>query len=124
MVRKTEDMENLGQHILLDLYNCRNTSPDKTSQQLEVFEHGLRLGNFTVLDSFYHEFEPQGISGVFVLAESHLSFHIWAELGFASIDIYWCGSKCNEQELINMVCDYFRPESVDYKYFKRGFCKQ
>lgn len=122
MVKKTEDMENLGQHILLDLYDCKNA--DKTCEQLDVFEKALKEGNFTVLNSQLHQFEPQGVSGVFILAESHLSFHIWAELNIISLDVYWCGAKCDEQKLINKISSYFEPQSVDFKYFKRGFVKQ
>jgi S-adenosylmethionine decarboxylase len=113
-------MEHLGQHILLDLYGCDNT--DHTWDQLNIlFTHGLKEGNFTVLNSHHHQFLPHGLSGVFVLAESHLSFHIWEELKFVSLDIYWCGKKCDEQKLINIVNAYFNPSRIDFKYVERGF---
>ena len=48
----------------------------------------------TVVSSSFHKFGPQGISGVLVLAESHLSVHTWPEHGYAATDIYVCGNSC------------------------------
>lgn len=113
-------MESLGKHILLDLYECKNV--DQTWSVLEsVFSKGLSDGNFTVISNHHHEFEPHGVSGVFVLAESHLSFHIWTELNFISLDVYWCGASCDEQKLINVICGFFEPSYLEYHYKERGF---
>ncbi len=112
-------MESLGQHILLDLYHCQNA--DKPWEHLkDVFYEGLQQGNFTVLNDHHHTFEPHGVSGMFILAESHLSFHIWVELGFVSLDVYWCGASCDEQKLINIITDFFKPEKLDYQFVQRG----
>ncbi len=48
----------------------------------------------TVMNSSFHKFGPQGVSGVLVLAESHLSVHTWPEHGYAATDIYVCGESC------------------------------
>jgi len=110
----------LGKHILLDLYDCVNVINPLEEIQI-VFQTGLELGNFTVITSHYHQFEPHGISGVFVLAESHCSFHIWVELNFVSLDVYWCGKNCDEQKLINRLVEYFTPKRVNFKYIERGY---
>jgi len=112
-------MDTLGQHILLDLYNCQNADSPWVDLK-NMFMRGLNKGNFTVLNDHHHEFEPHGVSGVFILAESHLSFHIWTELNFVSLDIYWCGSSCNEQALINEISEFFTPEAIEYKFVERG----
>ena len=112
-------MDTLGQHILLDLYHCQNA--DKPWDDLkEIFYKGLNAGNFTVLNDHHHTFEPHGVSGMFILAESHLSFHIWVEKQFVSLDIYWCGSSCDEQKLVNIITAYFLPEKLDYHFVQRG----
>ncbi len=49
----------------------------------------------TVVNSSFHKFGPQGVSGVLVLAESHLSVHTWPELAYAATDIYVCGDTCS-----------------------------
>ena len=110
----------IGQHILLDLYDCVSVNDD-WSQLKKIFTKGLKLGNFTVITEHHHAFEPHGVSGVFVLAESHCSFHIWVELNFISLDVYWCGKNCDEQQFINAITEYFQPKKIDYKYLDRGF---
>ena len=113
-------MDCLGQHIILDLYGCSNVNKPWLDLQ-KMFRHGLQEGKFTVISDHHHQFEPHGVSGVFVLAESHLSFHIWVELNFVSLDVYWCGKSCDEQKLINIITQYFSPNKVEYKYIDRGF---
>ena len=111
--------ETLGKHIILDLYDCVNS--DKTQKDLDcLFYDALIKANFTVIDKFLHQFEPHGVSGVFVLAESHLAFHIWTELNFVSLDVYWCGQNCNEQMLINNIVYYFKPKKVNFRFLNRG----
>jgi S-adenosylmethionine decarboxylase proenzyme len=111
--------EIIGQHIILDLYDCRNA--DKTEKDLDcIFHNALSESNFTVINKFFHQFEPHGVSGVFVLAESHLAFHVWTELNFISLDVYWCGKKCDEQKLINTIVDYFEPKKVNFQFLNRG----
>lgn len=110
----------LGQHVILDLYNCKNADAD-WDQLEKIFSEALCLGNFTVLTNHHHSFEPHGVSGVFVLAESHTSFHIWMELNYVSLDVYWCGKSCDIQKFSNHIIDFFAPESLDYKYLDRGF---
>ncbi len=113
-------MESLGQHYILDMYDCKNA--DASWEVLrEMFLKGLRKGHFTVLTDHHHQFEPCGISGVFVLAESHLSFHIWSELRFVSLDVYWCGAQCDSDMLLDVIFDFFEPTHTQDKFFKRGF---
>jgi len=116
-------MDTLGQHILLDLYHCENANKPWDALK-QVMYDGLEKGNFTVLNDHHHSFEPHGVSGMFILAESHLSFHIWVELGFVSLDIYWCGSKCDEQILINTITDFFKPEKLDFQFVQRGIFEE
>ena len=51
----------------------------------------------TIVEASFHQFGPQGVSGVLVLAESHLSVHTWPEHGYASADIYVCGDTCKPE---------------------------
>lgn len=113
-------MASLGQHYILDMYECQNTNAS-WDQLKEMFLKGLKAGHFTVLTEHHHQFEPHGVSGVFVLAESHLSFHIWTELKFVSLDVYWCGAKCDSDLLLDGIYDFFSPKFTQDKFFKRGF---
>ncbi|GGB62570.1 adenosylmethionine decarboxylase [Virgibacillus dakarensis] len=84
-------MDTLGHHIVSDLWGCNvRKLINKTYLENELVSAAEKSGA-TVCGVFFHEFSPQGISGVVILAESHLSVHSFPEHGYASIDIYTCG---------------------------------
>lgn len=54
-----------------------------------------KRANAEVMELAFHRFSPQGVSGVVVIAESHLSIHTWPETGYAAMDFYTCGDHTN-----------------------------
>ena len=78
---KQNSPKSIGHYILLDLYDCQN-SYEPLESLGQIFSEGLQKGNFTVVSQHHHTFEPHGISGVYVLSESHFAYHIWCELNF------------------------------------------
>lgn len=87
----TAPVMSLGTHLLADLYGCRHLDDPV------VIEAALRAGvaaaGATLLDIRLHHFGGhQGVTGVALLAESHMSIHSWPEHGFAAIDIFLCGA--------------------------------
>lgn len=89
----------------------------------------LDIGATVLLENSHHFGEGFGFSGILVLAESHLSFHGWPEIGFAAIDCFTCGS-CNPYDLVEALREYFGVNSYDgHNYYlnktvfiDRGFC--
>jgi S-adenosylmethionine decarboxylase len=80
-----------GRHLILDLYGC---SPDilNNYEELEcLLETALSMAGATILRIFGEKFEPQGVTLLALLAESHASVHTWPELGYCAIDLYTCG---------------------------------
>ncbi len=74
----------------------------------------------TILHSHFHHFSPNGgVSGVVVLAESHISIHTWPERGFAAIDIFMCGA-CDPHDAIPVLRRAFSPGRVDLNEERRG----
>ncbi|HXH25157.1 MAG TPA: adenosylmethionine decarboxylase [Vicinamibacterales bacterium] len=107
-----------GTHLLIDLWDATNLD------NLQIVEDALRgaalAAGATILNVDLHHFEPNGgISGVVVLAESHISIHTWPERGFAALDIFMCGS-CNPYKGIPVLKEHFRPEKVQLTEHKRG----
>lgn len=85
-------MDALGKHLLLELKDCnRETLDDLNLIQTYLNEAAVVCGAQVLGDSF-HKFAPQGVSGVVVIAESHLSIHTWPEFGYAAVDIFTCGT--------------------------------
>ncbi len=107
-----------GKHLLIDLYQATHLS-DKT-----VIEKALLAAadacDATVLQKNFHSFgEEQGITGMLLLAESHISIHTWPESHFAAVDIFMCGN-CDPTLAIAPIKKHLCPKSIDVREFDRG----
>jgi len=107
-----------GTHLLLDLWGARNlTDPELIDRALR---DAAEAANATILHSHFHQFGPDGgVSGVIVLAESHISIHTWPERDFAAVDIFMCGS-CDPYRSLPLLKQAFRPASILLSEQRRG----
>ncbi|MBT3766052.1 MAG: adenosylmethionine decarboxylase [Rhodospirillaceae bacterium] len=107
-----------GSHLLLDLWGANNLEdPDQIEQVLSA---AAEAAGATVLHAHIHRFESGGgVSGVVVLAESHISIHTWPERNFAAIDIFMCGA-CDPYNSIPKIRDFFSPDKLNVSEQKRG----
>ncbi len=86
-------MKALGRHLLIEFYGCdRDILNDVEQVKKEMKEAAIRSGA-TVVDTVFHLFNPHGVSGVVVIAESHLAIHTWPEYGYAAVDLFTCGEE-------------------------------
>ena len=112
-------MENLGKHCTLEVYGVKS----ELLNDLDFIDTTLRQAAIesgaTILNSVFHQFQPQGITYILLLAESHLSIHTWPEKGCAAIDIYTCG-LCEPENTVYYVIKKFSPKSHSMKSFPRG----
>ncbi len=84
-------MKRLGRHLLVEFYGC---DPDALNDVRGIEETMVRAAEeagATVIKSVFHLFNPHGVSGVVVIAESHLAIHTWPEYGYAAVDLFTCG---------------------------------
>ena len=107
-----------GTHLLLDLWGADNL---EDSEQVEkVLSEAAEAAGATVLHAHIHRFESGGgVSGVVVLAESHISIHTWPERNFAAIDIFMCGA-CDPYNSIPKIRDFFSPDKLNVSEQRRG----
>ncbi len=113
-----DGMKFAGTHLLVDLWGATNL--DDPSLIDRALRHGAVIAGATILHSHFHHFTPNGgVSGVVVLAESHISIHTWPERDFAAIDIFMCGS-CDPHKAIPVLQAAFHPERVDVDEQRRG----
>jgi S-adenosylmethionine decarboxylase proenzyme len=83
-----------------------------------AFEKAVEACGATVLNRFSHKFQPQGVTVVYALAESHLSIHTFPESGCCAIDVYTCGDM-NARCGMDVLVDYFNPIEVSMQEIKR-----
>jgi S-adenosylmethionine decarboxylase len=107
-----------GSHLLIDLWGATNL--DKIKMIEDALREATMVCGATLLHIHLHEFTPNGgISGVAVLAESHISVHTWPERSFAAFDVFMCGA-CQPELAIPVLRRYFEPARVDVTDRKRG----
>lgn len=84
-------MLTIGRHLIAEFYSASPSALDDLEHVRKSMLEAARAVGATVLGQNFHRFDPQGVSGTVVIAESHLSIHTWPERGYAAIDIYTCG---------------------------------
>lgn len=109
----------VGQHILLDLYDCKNCL-DNVSSIEAIMLNAAKHSGATIVDTRFHEFSPQGVSGMVIIKESHFSIHTWPEHNFASVDIYTCGESIDFEKAVNWLKKELQSENSVQKHFERG----
>ncbi len=81
-----------GKHILAEYFECDCTYLDSEQAIREVMLEAASASGATIVGNIFHHFSPQGVTGVVVIAESHLAIHTWPEFRYASVDLFTCGS--------------------------------
>ena len=107
-----------GTHLLVELWDATNLS-DVAGTEAALCE-AAEVAGATILHSYLHPFGPEmGVSGVVVLAESHISIHTWPERGYAAVDIFMCGD-CNPYAAVKVLERTFAPGNIQLTEQKRG----
>lgn len=107
-----------GVHLLLDMWGAHGLSDQALIH--EALTRAVEAAGATLLQVHLHEFtDSGGISGVALLAESHISIHTWPERGFAAIDIFMCGA-CEPERTVPVLERYFRPAEIRMNEQRRG----
>ena len=82
-----------SKHLLLELYRCDYEKLNDESFLRCTLNNAAKLANATILNLISNKFEPQGVTAIALLAESHLSIHTWPESGYSAVDIFTCGQN-------------------------------
>lgn len=80
----------------------------------------VKAADSTPLRTTADKFSPQGITGIVLLAESHIAIHTWPELGYVAIDIFTCGDKSRPLKALDYFKEELKPKRVEIKELKRG----
>jgi S-adenosylmethionine decarboxylase len=112
-----DGMKFAGLHLLVDLWDASQLDdPDHIDA---VLREAAVAAQATILHSHFHNFTGGGVSGVLVLAESHISIHTWPERNFAAIDIFMCGA-CDPYKSLPVLERAFAPGRIDVGEQRRG----
>src|SRR5688572_6155549 len=109
----------LGRHFLFELYDCLSLPTEPTELQRQM-EHAARLIGATIVGSQFHAFSPHGLSGVVVIAESHLAIHTWPEFDCACVDLFTCSARMDPEPGLEYLRKTFGAGRVELVEVSRG----
>ncbi|MCM1009904.1 MAG: adenosylmethionine decarboxylase [Fusobacterium sp.] len=111
---------NLGQHVLAEFFECDpNTLNSIDKVEKYMVDAALECGA-TIVQKCFHMFNPYGVSGVVIISESHLAIHTWPELGYAAVDLFTCGDKCDPKVSYEFLKKKFHCQNATFTELKRG----
>jgi S-adenosylmethionine decarboxylase proenzyme len=114
-------MQTLGIALSVEFYDCNRTIINDVQRVEQLMKEAALEAKATIVESVFHMFNPFGVSGVVVIAESHLAIHTWPEYGYAAIDIFTCGTTIDPW----VACEYLKAKFEAGHYeaseFRRGY---
>jgi S-adenosylmethionine decarboxylase len=113
-----------GRHLILDLYGCDQEILDDYEELERLLQVALNMAGAKILRIFGEKFQPQGVTLLALLAESHASIHSWPELGYAAIDLYTCGDTTNTHKAAEFLKSKLKAKQSEEKELVRSITPQ
>jgi len=110
----------LGTHLLVELRDCDTEILGDVKTIKASMVMAAKKAKATVLGAHFHEFVPCGVTGVVVLAESHLSIHTWPEYGYAAVDVFTCGDRLQPSVAAAFLIEKLQSKNPALIEVKRG----
>lgn len=113
-------MKALGIHLLIEFCSCNKQKIDSLDYLEKIMAQAAEVAGATVLKTAFQNFNPQGVSGVVVIAESHLTIHTWPEHRYAAVDIFTCGSSVDPWKATGFLKQELEAAQMEVRDFHRG----
>ena len=113
-------MKSLGYHLILELEGCPSSALDDRETVSRVMTQAVEASGATLIQPFFHQFAPQGVSGVVIISESHFSIHTWPEYGYAAVDIFTCGDQIDMDVAVETLRRGLGAEAIQKMLLTRG----
>jgi S-adenosylmethionine decarboxylase len=102
----------LGRQLTIEYYDCAPQALLDPNEIEKIFLKAAHESHATVISSSFHNFEPQGVSGVVIIAESHFTVHAWPEHDYAAVDIFTCGDSIDLEKAVDSLATSLGSENV------------
>ncbi len=110
----------VGKHCILELYDCDQGKLNDEAFLRNTITNAAKRAGATLLNLITHRFEPQGVTGLALLAESHISIHTWPEIGYAAVDVFTCG----DHTMPELACQIMQKELKAGRYVIKSFLRE
>ena len=112
--------ENTGRHCILEIYECDQAKLNDEAFVRTTITSSVKMAGATLIDLITHSFKPQGVTGLALLAESHISIHTWPEIGYAAIDVFTCGNHTMPES----ACEFFSKEFAAKQFSLKSIVRE
>jgi len=109
-----------SKHLLLELYGCDYEKLNDESFLRCTLNRAAKLANASVLNLISNKFEPQGVTAIALLAESHISIHTWPESYYSAVDIFTCGHNMLPELASQYLIDTLKAEEHSLRIIERN----
>lgn len=113
-------MKALGKHLILELYGCPAESLNDPVLVENSLTAAVKASGATLIKPFFHQFAPQGVSGVIIIAESHFTIHTWPEYNYAAVDVFTCGEVIDMDAAVEVIRTELNAQSLQKMGIDRG----
>ncbi len=110
----------LGFQKLIELFDCEPSTLERVPWIERTMLDAANRADATIVSHSFHQFLPWGVSGVVVIAESHMTIHTWPEHGYAAVDFFFCDPEMDTDAAIDVLRARLRPGRIDITDVRRG----
>jgi len=110
----------VGRHIIAELYGVRKELISNEKTVREIVEEVVREAGLNKVGSVYKQFNPHGVTGIVLIAESHISIHTWPEYELVNLDVFTCGDASKAEKAFQLFLEKFKPKSYRHYILDRG----
>ncbi len=111
--------DTVGKHCILELYGCDSARLDDEAFLRDTITTAAKRAGATLLNLITHRFDPQGVTGLALLAESHISIHTWPESGYAAVDVFTCGDHTMPERACQVLAEELLATGQKLTSFRR-----
>lgn len=109
----------MGIHIIAEFQGVDPCKISRAETLRSILDSVIAKSGLHVVSSSFHQFEPQGVSALYLLSESHLSVHTWPEHGYLALDIFTCGDDGPALHAFQLLIEEFQPKRVKKRVIRR-----
>lgn len=113
-------MEAEGTHCICELYECPPHLLNDESFIKETLRDAVQAGFATLLREVSYKFDPQGVTALGLISESHIAIHTWPECGYAAADVFTCGERAKAEKACAHLIASLKPRSHYLRRLRRG----
>ena len=115
-----QKLSHQSKHLLLELYGCDYEKLNDESFLRCTLNRAAKLANASVLNLISNKFEPQGVTAIALLAESHISIHTWPESNYSAVDIFTCGQNMKPELASQYLIETLKAEEHFLRVIQRN----